>query len=140
SFFIIAFSSLFSKWWESKYNPSAAVKYGLGLILMGLGFAILAYGARVIPQGADPGMIRVSMVWLILLYLFNTLGELCLSPVGLSYLSKLVPTRMIAFMFGMWYLAIAIGNYAAAKLGGMSEQIPENHGLSTYFLIFARMT
>ncbi len=137
SFFIIAFSSLFSKWWESKYNPSAAVKYGLGLILMGLGFAILAFGSRLIPQGAAPGFIRVSMVWLILLYLFNTLGELCLSPVGLSYLSKLVPTRMIAFMFGMWYLAIAIGNYVAAKLGGMSEQIQQNHGMPTFFLIFA---
>lgn len=137
SFFIIALSSLFSKWWESKYNPSAAVKYGLGLILMGVGFAVLAYGARVIPQGADPGMIRVSMIWLILLYLFNTLGELCLSPVGLSYVSKLVPARMIAFMFGMWYLAIAIGNYVAAKLGGMSEQIQEKHGMATFFLIFA---
>lgn len=137
SFFIIAFSSIFSKWWESKYNPSAAIKYGLGLILMGVGFAILAYGSRVIPQGAAPGMIRVGMVWLILLYLFNTLGELCLSPVGLSYLSKLVPARMIGFMFGMWYLAIAIGNYVAAKLGGMSEQIQENQGMSTFFLIFA---
>lgn len=137
SFFIIVFSSMFSKWWESKYNPSAAVKYGLGLILMGVGFAILAYGARIIPQGAEAGLIRVSMVWLILLYLFNTLGELCLSPVGLSYLSKLVPGRMIAFMFGMWYLAIAIGNYLAAQLGGMSEQIQENHGMSTFFLIFA---
>ncbi len=137
SFFIIAFSTLFSKWWESKYNPSAAVKYGLGLILMGVGFLALAFGARVIPQGTAPGMIRVSMIWLILLYLFNTLGELCLSPVGLSYLSKLVPTRMIAFMFGMWYLAIAIGNYLAAKLGGMSEQIQHNHGMPTFFLIFA---
>ncbi len=137
SFFIIAFSSLFSKWWESKYNPSAAVKYGLGLILMGIGFAVLAYGSRIIPQGAEAGFVRVSMIWIILLYLFNTLGELCLSPVGLSYVSKLVPGRMIAFMFGMWYLAIAIGNYVAAKLGGMSEQIQENHGMPTFFLIFA---
>lgn len=137
SFFIIALSSLFSKWWESKYNPSAAIKYGLGLILLGVGFAILAFGSRIIPPGAAAGMIRVSMLWLILFYLFNTLGELCLSPVGLSYLSKLVPTRMIAFMFGMWYLAIAIGNYVAAKLGGMSEKIQESQGMPTFFLIFA---
>src|SRR5690606_13586161 len=102
SFFIIVFASLFTKWWDSKYNPPASIKYGLGLIIMGLGFAVLAYGTKDIPQGAEAGMVRVSMIWLIIAYLFHTLGELCLSPVGLSYVSKLVPARMIAFMFGMW--------------------------------------
>ncbi|KQS46568.1 MAG: peptide MFS transporter [Flavobacterium sp.] len=136
SFFIIAFASMFSKWWDSKYNPSAAVKYGLGLIIMGLGFAILAYGARVIPSGAEAGAVRVSMIWLILAYLFHTWGELCLSPVGLSYVSKLVPSRMIAFMFGMWYLAIAIGNKLAGSLGGMIEGITKEYDMSTFFLIF----
>lgn len=136
SFFIIAFASFFSKWWESKYNPSAAQKYGLGLFTMGVGFAILAYGASFIPQGAEAGVVRVSMIWLILAYLFHTLGELCLSPVGLSYVSKLVPARMIALMFGMWYLAIAIGNKVAASMGGMVEQIQEEYNLSTFFLIF----
>ncbi len=136
SFFIIAFASMFSKWWDSKYNPSAAVKYGLGLIIMGLGFAILAYGARVIPSGAEAGAVRVSMIWLILAYLFLTWGELCLSPVGLSYVSKLVPSRMIAFMFGMWYLAIAIGNKLAGSLGGMIEGITKEYDMSTFFLIF----
>jgi POT family proton-dependent oligopeptide transporter len=131
SFFIIAFASSFSKWWESKYNPSAAVKYGFGLIIMAIGFALLAFGAHGIQEG-----IKVSMVWLILAYLFHTLGELCLSPVGLSYVSKLVPPRMIAFMFGMWYLAIAIGNKVAAVLGGQIENITKDFGLSTFFLIF----
>lgn len=131
SFFIIAFASLFSKWWESKYNPSAAVKYGLGLIVMALGFGILAIGAN----GLEEGM-RVSLVWLVFAYLFHTLGELCLSPVGLSYVSKLVPARMIGFMFGMWYLAIAIGNYAAGYLGGKIETIQEQYSMSTFFLIF----
>ncbi|PKR81187.1 MFS transporter [Brumimicrobium salinarum] len=136
SFFIIAFASFFSKWWESKYNPSAAMKYALGLILVGVGFAILAYGSSFIPQGAEAGMVRVSMVWLVLAYLFHTIGELCLSPVGLSYVSKLVPARMIALMFGMWYLAIAIGNKTAASMGGMVEEIQEEYSLSTFFLIF----
>ena len=131
SFFIIAFASSFSKWWESKYNPSAAVKYGLGLIILAIGFALLAFGAHGIQEG-----VKVSMVWLILAYLFHTLGELCLSPVGLSYVSKLVPPRMIAFMFGMWYLAIAIGNKVAAVLGGEIETITKDFGLSTFFLIF----
>lgn len=136
SFFIIVFASLFAKWWDSKYNPSAAVKYSLGLIIMGLGFGLLAYGSLAIPQGALPGTIRVSMVWLILAYLFHTIGELCLSPVGLSYVSKLVPGRMIAFMFGMWYLAIAIGNKLAATTGGMIDEIIEKYNMSTFFMIF----
>lgn len=136
SFFIITFASIFSKWWESKYNPSAAFKFGIGLIIMAIGFGALAYGSSAIPQGAAAGAVRVSMVWLILAYLFHTLGELCVSPVGLSYASKLVPGRMIAFMFGMWYLAIAIGNKLAASMGGMIEEISEKYDMSTFFMIF----
>jgi POT family proton-dependent oligopeptide transporter len=131
SFFIIAFASVFSKWWDSKYNPSAAVKYGLGLIIMAAGFGFLAFGSLGIEAG-----VKVSMIWLILAYLFHTLGELCLSPVGLSYVSKLVPARMIAFMFGVWYLAIAIGNKLAAVLGGQIENITNEYSLSSFFLIF----
>lgn len=131
SFFIIAFASSVSKIWDSKFNPPAAYKYGLGLIIMALGFGLLAYGS----YGMTGGM-KVSMVWLILAYLLHTLGELCLSPVGLSYVSKLVPARMIAFMFGMWYLAIAIGNKLAGLLGGQIDNITEAYSLSTFFLIF----
>ncbi len=131
SFFIIAFASFFSKWFDSKYNPSATVKYGLGLIVMGVGFGLLAWGSSGIQDG-----VKVSMVWLIFAYLFHTLGELCSSPIGLSYVSKLVPARMIALMFGMWYLAIAIGNKLAAVLGGEIENITQEYSLSTFFLIF----
>jgi len=136
SFFIIAFASFFSKLWESKYNVPPAFKYGLGLIIMAIGFGCLAYGATGIGEDASGNIIRVSMIWLVLAYLFHTLGELCLSPVGLSYVSKLVPARMIGFMFGMWYLAIAIGNTAAAQLGGMIEVIAEDYSMPTFFLIF----
>lgn len=131
SFFIIALASLVSRVWDSKYNPSASVKYGLGLIIMAIGFGFLAFGSYGIAAG-----VRVSIIWLVLAYLFHTLGELCLSPVGLSYVSKLVPARMIAFMFGMWYLAIAIGNKLAAILGGQIENITKTYSLSTFFLIF----
>ena len=130
SFFIIAFASFFSKWFDSKYNPSAAVKYGLGLIIMAGGFGLLSIGA----SGIEEGM-KVSMIWLVFAYLLHTLGELSLSPVGLSYVSKLVPGRMIAFMFGMWYLAIAIGNKLAHVLGGEIDNITEQYSLSTFFLI-----
>jgi POT family proton-dependent oligopeptide transporter len=134
SFFIITLAPLFSKWWESKYNPSAAMKYGIGLILLGLGFAILSYGASDIPSGAKTA--SVSIVFLILAYLLHTMGELCLSPLGLSYLSKLVPARMIGFMFGIWYLAIAVGQKAAGTMGGMIDKISEQYSLGTFFLIF----
>lgn len=134
SLVIIIFAPLFSKLWESKYNPSVAVKYGLGLILLGVGFLGLSYGSSDIPQGAKTA--TVSMIWLILAYFFHTIGELCLSPVGLSYLSKLVPGRMIAFMYGIWYLAIAIGNKLAGSTGGMIDQVTEQYSLSTFFMLF----
>ncbi len=134
SLFIIMFAPFFSRWWESKYNPSAAFKYGFGLILLGIGFAFLVFGSMGIAQGAKTA--SVSMMWLVWAYLFHTLGELCLSPVGLSYLSKLVPGRMIAFMFGIWYLAIAIGNKLAHTVGGMIDQITESYSLATFFGIF----
>jgi len=131
SFFIITLASFVSKIWDSKYNPPAAFKYGLGLIIMALGFGALFLGTNGVAEG-----VRISFIWLVVAYLFHTLGELCLSPVGLSYVSKLVPARMIAFMFGMWYLAIAIGNKLAALLGGQIENITKEYSLSYFFLIF----
>lgn len=134
SLFIIIFAPLFSKWWESKYNPTGASKYGIGLILLGAGFAALAFGAMGIQEGG--AVVKVSMIWLVIAYLFHTLGELCISPVALSYISKLVPGRMIALMFGIWYVAVAIGNKTAGKMGGMIEKIQEEHSLTFFFLIF----
>ena len=131
SFFIIALASLFSRWWDSKYNPPAAMKYGIGLLMLSVGFGLLALGSHGVTHG-----VKVSMLWLVFAYMFNTMGELCLSPVGLSYVSKLVPARMIAFMFGVWYLAVAIGHKLAAVLGGQIENITREYSLSTFFLIF----
>ncbi len=134
SFYIITFAPLFSKLWESKYNPSATVKFGLGLILLGLGFGILAYGSMDIPQGAKTA--SVSIIWLILAYLLHTLGELALSPVGLSYVSKLVPAAKIGLMYGLWYIAIGMGNKAAGSMGGMIDKITAQYDMTTFFLIF----
>lgn len=134
SLFIIIFAPLFTKWWDSRYNPPASVKYFLGLFLLGVGFAFLAFGARNLPTGAEKA--TLSMAWLVFAYLFHTLGELCLSPMGLSYLSKLVPARMIAVMFGVYYLAIAIGNKLAHSIGAEVENITKEYSLSTFFLIF----
>lgn len=134
SLFIIIFAPLFTKWWDSKYNPPASVKYALGLIVMAIGFGLLAFATRNIPLGAESA--KLSMAWLVLAYLFHTLGELCLSPMGLSYLSKLIPARMVAFMFGIYYLSIAIGNKMAHYIGGDIEKITQESGLSFFFLIF----
>ena len=134
SFYIIAFAPLFSKIWESKYNPPATVKFGVGLILLGLGFGILAYGSASILPGAQTA--SVSIIWLILAYLLHTLGELSLSPVGLSYVSKLVPAKKIGMMFGLWYIAIGLGNKAAGSMGGMIDSITAEYSMSTFFLIF----
>ena len=134
SLFIIIFAPLFSKWWDSSYNPPASVKYFLGLALLGIGFGFLAFGARNVPAGADSA--SLSVMWLVFAYLFHTLGELCLSPMGLSYLSKLIPSRMIAFMFGVYYLAVAIGNKLAHYIGGDIDKITQEYSLSGFFLIF----
>ena len=135
SLFIITLAPLFSKIWESKYNPTANVKSGIGMILLGLGMVAVAYGSKDIAAGAESA--SVSMIWLILVYLFHTMGELCISPVGLSYVSKLVPTRMIAFMFGVWYLAIAIGMKGAGMFGESVERIANEKGISYFFSMLA---
>ncbi|WP_369047701.1 oligopeptide:H+ symporter [Tenacibaculum sp. UWU-22] len=131
SLFIIALAPFFSRWWESKYNPTANGKYAIGMLLLGLGMAVIAIGAGSIPAGAKTA--SVSIIWLILVYLFHTMGELCVSPVALSYVSKLVPGRMIAIMFGVWYLAVAIGMKLAGLFGEYSEKVSQEAGLSTFF-------
>jgi len=133
SLFIIAFAPLFSRWWESKYNPNANMKYAIGMVLLGIGMACVAIGASSIEPGAKTA--SVSMIWLIMVYFFHTMGELCISPVALSYVSKLVPGRMIAMMFGIWYLAVAIGMKLAGVFGEASEGIAQSEGLSYFFWI-----
>jgi len=134
SFFIIAFAPLFSKIWKSKYNPTGPVKFAIGLILLGLGFGILSYGSMGIPLGAKTA--SVSMIFLVFAYLFHTLGELCVSPVGLSYVSKLAPLKLVGLMFGIWFVANFIANTAAGITGSYIDPIVENYGMATFFMIF----
>jgi POT family proton-dependent oligopeptide transporter len=134
SFFIIAFASIFAKIWESRYNPSGPVKFAIGLFLVGVGFAFLAYGSYGIDQGAKTA--AVSMAWLIIAYLFHTLGELCVSPVGLSYVSKLAPVKLVGLMFGIWFVANFVANLLGGLTGSYIDAITEKYSLSTFFLIF----
>jgi POT family proton-dependent oligopeptide transporter len=81
-------------------------------------------------------IVKVSSFWLVAAYFFHTIGELCISPVSLSYVSKLVPSRMIALMFGIWYIALAIGNKLSGTVGGQIEEIQKEHSLSYFFILF----
>jgi POT family proton-dependent oligopeptide transporter len=134
SFFIVVFGPAFSKLWEKYWNPSGPVKFGVGLILLGLGFAALSYGASSIPSGAKTA--SVSMIYLVVAYWFHTMGELCISPVGLSYISKLAPPRLLGLMFGVWFVNTAIANKLAGFSGSYIDKISETYSLSTFFLIF----
>jgi len=135
SFFIITLASSFSKIWEKVWNPSGPVKFAMGLTLVGVGFIVLSFGANSIPQGATSA--SVSMIWLILAYFFHTTGELCLSPVGLSYVSKLSPKRLAGLLFGLWFTASAIANFIAGQTGSYIDKISETYSMSTFFLIIA---
>jgi POT family proton-dependent oligopeptide transporter len=134
SFFIIVFAPVLSKIWQTKYNPSGPVKFGIGLMLLSFGFAILSFGSINIPLGAATA--SQSMIFLILAYLFHTLGELCVSPVGLSYVSKLAPQRLVGLMFGVWFVANFIANYSAGITGSYIDPIVEDYGMAVFFLIF----
>ncbi len=113
--FILIFAPLFAELWQvlgaRRREPSTALKMVLGLFLLGAGFLfMLAGGAR-----ADAGVL-VSPIWLTLAYLFHTWGELCLSPVGLSYVTKVAPARFASLLMGAWLLANAAANKIAGAL------------------------
>jgi POT family proton-dependent oligopeptide transporter len=88
-------------------SPSIPVKFGLGLILLGVGFLVMAWASTYLDAG------KVGMQWLVATYFFHTVGELCLSPVGLSSITKLSPERLVGQMMGMWFMGAAIGNLVA---------------------------
>lgn len=117
--FIVLFAPIFAWLWirlsKRNMNPNAAIKFGIALVFVGLGFGALVIGGSVSGAG------KVSMIWLVLAYLFHTWGELCLSPVGLSYVTKLSPGKIIGFMMGVWFLATAGSEYIASLLANFAS-------------------
>jgi POT family proton-dependent oligopeptide transporter len=101
-------------------QPSSPVKFALGLIFVGLGFALIVPAAKVAQQQG----VLVSPLWLVGLYFLHTIGELCLSPVGLSTVTKLAPKRIVGSMMGVWFLSIATGNKLAGFAGGFFDRLP----------------
>jgi len=117
SFFIFIFAPFFAWLWvllaKRHLNPSAPAKFAVGVILMGSGFLVMAAAASIVASGT-----KVLPYWLIMTYLLHTFGELCLSPVGLSYYTKLAPKRFVGQMMGMWFLATSLGNLVASLVAG----------------------
>lgn len=136
--FIVMLAPFFSWLWvtlgKAKANPNTPIKFALGLLLLAFGFFVLSIGSNAIPSGAD--LASVSMIWLTLAYLFHTMGELCLSPVGLSAVNKLSPPKLLAMMFGVWFFASAIGNKIAGNVAGQIEQIAEESSMADFFMLF----
>jgi len=130
SLFIWAFAPVFAWLWIRLHDrePSTPVKFALGLLLVGGGFAVLVIAANLARQG-----VQVSPTWLTVVYLLHTFGELCLSPVGLSAMTKLAPARIAGLMMGVWFLATSVGNFIAGRLAGFYESMP----LPTLFLNIA---
>src|SRR5882724_586087 len=101
-------------------EPSSPAKFAYGLFFVGLGFLVIAFGAML----SGPAGNRVSPMWLVTVYLLHTIGELCLSPVGLSTMTKLAPVRVTSQMMGVWFLASSVGNYVGGRVAGLFEKLP----------------
>ena len=114
---IIILAPVFAWLWirlgRENREPSSPAKFALGLMFLGLGFAVMIVAAQ---RAADGTL--VSPMWLVLTYLLHTIGELCLSPVGLSTVTKLAPHRMVGQMMGIWFMSISLGNLFAGLIGG----------------------
>jgi POT family proton-dependent oligopeptide transporter len=125
SFFVITFAPVFAAIWVAlgrrSGDLSSPAKFTLGLLLTAVGFAVMIFASERIQGG---GAVRVSPWWLVASYFFQTLGELCLSPVGLSSMTKLAPRKFTGQMMGVWFMASALGNIVAGLVGGQVN--PEN--------------
>jgi proton-dependent oligopeptide transporter, POT family len=117
-------------------EPSTPAKMSAALVLVAVGFVFLVLGAR---RGADGAL--VSPWWLILAYVFHTFGELCLSPIGLSFVTKLAPVKMVALLMGMWFFATAIAEFLAGQLAALTDKISRGEvfrlfgGQADFFLV-----
>ncbi len=122
AFFIVALAPFFSMMWNalarSGREPSTPVKFGIALIGVGVGFLVLVFGTRF--AGADTGF-KVSVWWVALLYFIHSAAELCISPVGLSMITKLSIARIVGLMMGVWFLSISCAQYVAGVVAQVAS-------------------
>ena len=116
---IVLLSPLFAWLWTrtAHRDPTSVVRFALGLLFVGLGFAVLIGGAL-----RAEGDARVSPAWLLSVYFLHTVGELCLSPVGLSSMTKLAPQRVVGMMLGVWFASLSVGNFLGGRVAGVYER------------------
>jgi POT family proton-dependent oligopeptide transporter len=130
--FIILLAPMFAALWVNlgrrQLDPSLPVKFALGLVLLGVGFGVMALASVYAVQGQT-----VLPTWLVLTYMFHTMGELCLSPVGLSAVTRLSPRRFLGQMMGLWFISIALGNLIAGLLAGRFD----DQSLADFPMLFA---
>jgi len=122
---IVVLGPVFAWIWTRRSGkwPSSPVKFALALIFASAGFFLLVPASQI--AQAIPGQItKVSVSWLGGVYLLHTIGELCLSPVGLSYVSKIAPKHLSSQLMGAWFFATGIGSYLAGKAAGFMDQVP----------------
>jgi proton-dependent oligopeptide transporter, POT family len=135
---IIALAPVFAWFWVrlGNHDPSSPTKFAFGLLFVGLGFAVMIGAAQAAAGGA-----RVSPMWLTVTYLLHTIGELCLSPVGLSSMTRLAPDRVKGMMMGVWFLAASVGNLIAGRVAGLyqSFSLSQLFGAVTAFAIVASL-
>ncbi len=116
--FVVIFAPFFAALWvwlgKRNLDPSSPAKFGLALLLLGAGFLVIMFAAQLVVASGG----KVAPTWLLLTYLLHTFGELCLSPVGLSNVTKLAPKRYVGQMMGTWFLGAAVGNTLAGLIGG----------------------
>lgn len=134
STFIIIFAPIFGWLWITlasiNRHPSFLYKFALGLLGLAGGFFVIAWGAANATEAAG-----ASMAWLVVMYFLHTVGELCLSPVGLSSMTKLAPAGRVGQMMGIWFVATALGNLIAGLVAGNLEALPPNQLFSTVAMI-----
>ena len=118
--YVILLAPVFAWLWVrlGQREPSSPAKFVLGLVFVGLGFVILVPAAGLAASG-----IRVSPAWLVATYLLLVIGELCLSPVGLSATTKLAPARVVGLMMGVWFMSLAMGNYIGGLAAAQYEAV-----------------
>ena len=138
--FILVFATVvgsFWAWWRKRGSESSSIfKMAIGVIIMGWGFLFMSKASTEVGYDAAGAITEKSaMTWLVLAYLFHTIGELCASPVALSFITKLAPARWVAFMMGAYFAATGLGNKVAGLLGEFSESVGE-FGIFTGIAIF----
>ena len=134
--FIFMFAPLLNIWWDRGIRAgnkasSSVRKMGIGCILCGVAFLTMILAAKVVGDGADRG----SLMWLVMTTWIFTMGELYLSPIGLSLVTKVAPARMVSMMMGVWFLSSFFGNYLGGAIGSFYSIWPKD----VFFLVLAAM-